>query len=141
MPHTGHCLCGAVRYELAGELGPPVACHCSYCRRAHGSPFSVVSLVRRADFRFTVGEEEVVTWDTPGGGQRVFCGRCATRICNYPKKFPGSMSLVVASLDEEIEQAPVAHVNVESKAPWYEITGDAPQFDALPPNTQAALDG
>ena len=50
------------------------------------------------------------------------------------------MSLVVATLDEELDQAPVAHVNVESKAPWYEIAEGALQFDALPPNAQAALD-
>ena len=100
----------------------------------------MICLVRRDDFRFTAGEEEVVTWDTPGGGQRVFCGRCATRICNHPKKFPGFMSLVVASLDEEIGQAPVMHINVESKAPWYEIPDGVPRFDALPTDAQAALD-
>jgi hypothetical protein len=96
--------------------------------------------VRRADFHITAGKDEVGVWDTPGGGQRVFCKRCATRLCNYPRKFPNRMSLVVATLAEEIEQAPVAHVNVESKAPWYEIPNGALQFEALPPNAAAALD-
>jgi len=140
MSRTGHCLCGAVRYELRGELGPPVACHCSYCRRAHGSPFAVVSMVKRADFQITAGEDEVRSWETPGGGQRVFCGRCATRLGNLPKKFPTHMSLVVATLDTEMDQPPVAHVNVESKAPWYEIADGGPQFDALPPGAAEALD-
>ena len=32
----GGCLCGAVTYELAGELRPVVACHCNQCRKTSG---------------------------------------------------------------------------------------------------------
>lgn len=32
----GSCLCGAVRFEIDGELTPPDACHCSMCRKASG---------------------------------------------------------------------------------------------------------
>jgi len=139
MIHTGHCLCGGVRFEVRGDLGPPVACHCQYCRRAHGSPFSIVSLIRRSDLHFTAGKELLTVWDTAGGGQRVFCSRCGTRIGNYPRKYPGSVSLVLGTLDAELERGPVAHVNVESKAPWYEIADGAPQFDALPKGAEEAL--
>lgn len=138
MAHTGRCLCGAVRYRLEGELGPPVACHCQYCRRAHGSAFSVVALVRRADLRFTAGEQELRIWESPSGGQRVFCGRCGTRIGSQSRNFPANLSLVVASLDDDIGQPPVAHVNLESKAPWYEIRDAAPQFPGLPPGALEA---
>lgn len=34
--HRGSCLCGAVRFEIRGELAPPDACHCSQCRRVPG---------------------------------------------------------------------------------------------------------
>ena len=27
--HRGSCLCGAVRFEVAGSLPPPDACHCA----------------------------------------------------------------------------------------------------------------
>lgn len=37
MVRTGRCLCGHVRYELAGELPPLVNCHCQFCRRAQGN--------------------------------------------------------------------------------------------------------
>jgi len=31
---TGQCLCGAIAYEINGELGPIVNCHRSMCRAA-----------------------------------------------------------------------------------------------------------
>src|SRR5947208_1769811 len=34
---TGRCLCGGVRYEIDGEIGSVVYCHCSQCRRASGT--------------------------------------------------------------------------------------------------------
>ena len=34
--HTGGCLCGGVRYRVAGRLLPVVACHCGQCRRTLG---------------------------------------------------------------------------------------------------------
>jgi hypothetical protein len=42
------------------------------------------------------------------------------------------ISLVLASFDEEWTQSPVAHVNVETKAAWYEIQDEAPQYPRLP---------
>ena len=34
---TGRCLCEAIQYEIEGELGTVVNCHCSKCRRWHGA--------------------------------------------------------------------------------------------------------
>ena len=48
--------------------------------------------------------------------------------------------VLVASLDEEPTAHPVMHINVESKAPWYEILDDSPQFQGLPPAAKAVLD-
>jgi len=35
----GSCLCGGVRYEIAGPLSGALNCHCSMCRKAHGAAF------------------------------------------------------------------------------------------------------
>ena len=133
MARTGTCLCGEVRYRVDGEIGPPVACHCQYCRRGHGAPFSLIALVSRSQFVWLEGEEHVRRFDTPGGGTREFCSLCGTRFFNGPRIAPESISLVLATFDEEWTQAPVAHVNVGTKAPWHVIADGAPQYPRLPP--------
>ncbi len=129
---SGGCYCGTVRYDLAGDLGVVANCHCRNCRRAHGSAFSTVTLVSNADFRVAAGEESVREYQT-GTGSRFFCGRCGGRLFNRAASMPGLTTLVIATLDEEPTEPPQIHINVESKAPWYEILDGRPEFQALPP--------
>lgn len=34
--HKGSCLCGAITFEVAGELAAPTACHCQKCSKHTG---------------------------------------------------------------------------------------------------------
>ena len=52
---TGGCLCGAIRYEYDGEVGPAGYCHCADCRRISGSAFGVSVRVKAAGFRIVSG--------------------------------------------------------------------------------------
>ena len=40
--HQGSCLCGRIRFEVAGELAGIQLCHCSQCRRANGAAFAAL---------------------------------------------------------------------------------------------------
>ncbi len=125
---TGRCLCGAVRYEVDAELGPLVNCHCQFCRRAHGAAFSTMAAVPAAALHVTEGEDEIARH-----AGRHFCRRCATRLYNTTESIPDRVMLVAASLDPEPAQPPVLHINLESKAPWYEILDGCPCFEGFPP--------
>jgi hypothetical protein len=96
--------------------------------------------IPRESLRWTSGEDSIVEYATPGGGMRCFCSRCGTRLYNSPRSFPGLMSLVAGTLDDELTLGPVAHINVESKASWFEITDACPQFDALPKAAERVLE-
>ena len=136
---TGRCYCGSVTYEVRGELGPLVNCHCQFCRRAHGAAFATVSPLPSARFHITAGEEDLREYRNPEGS-RFFCGRCGGRLFNRPRSTDELLVLVVGSLDEDPPQAPVMHINVESKAAWYEILDGKPQHESLPPEAESALD-
>lgn len=136
---TGRCHCGAVRYEVDVPLGPLVNCHCRDCRRAHGAAFATSALVRSAGLRVTGGAAQLRERATPEGS-RFFCERCAARLFNRPASNPGITMILVASLDEEPRERPVMHINVASKAPWYEILDDLPQHAGLPPQTRSPME-
>jgi hypothetical protein len=134
-PLTGGCLCGGVRYEVAARIEVLVNCHCRFCRRAHGAAFATTSPVPTRSLRIVEGEALL----TRHGG-RFFCGRCGTRLFSRASALPEVTALMVTGLDSEPTLAPSAHLNLESKAPWYEILDDAPRFDAFPEAISAALD-
>ncbi len=39
---------------------------------------------------------------------------------------------LAGALDDDIDQRPIDHIFVGSKAPWYEIADDLPQFEQGP---------
>jgi hypothetical protein len=43
--HEGRCLCGNVRYEVDGPFAAVVNCHCSMCRKHHGSAYVTWAVV------------------------------------------------------------------------------------------------
>ena len=57
--HHVSCLCGKVRFSVAGDLSPPTACHCTKCRKQTGH-YEAGTDVPRSAVTIT-GEDEV--WD------------------------------------------------------------------------------
>jgi hypothetical protein len=135
---TGRCLCGHVQFELEGQLPPLVNCHCQFCRRAHGAAFVTIAWIREAAFKIVSGEEAISRY-AQAGGIRCFCSRCGTRIFSASENGSEFLSLVVAALDQEPERGPVLHVNLESKAHWYEIADGLPGHESVPDDVAAQL--
>jgi len=75
---TGGCLCGAVRYSVAGALRPVVVCHCTQCRRMTGHVMAATA-ARRGDFRL-VSERELKWYAASNEARRGFCGRCGSTL-------------------------------------------------------------
>ena len=73
---AGGCLCGAVRFQAAGEPVVTGHCHCSDCRRHNGGPVVTLVIFPADKVRFTVGERKIYQ-SSPGLG-RAFCGQCGT---------------------------------------------------------------
>jgi protein tyrosine phosphatase (PTP) superfamily phosphohydrolase (DUF442 family) len=125
----GACLCGGVRYEIEGPVGPALYCHCSMCRKAHGSAFRARLAVAKSSLRFTQGEDLLTRYISSGNTVRTFCRRCGSAMVNFWTVEPDNYGLAMGTLDDDPGVRPACHVYVGSKAPWYEIADGLPQFE------------
>ncbi|WP_369857856.1 GFA family protein [Candidatus Thalassolituus haligoni] len=122
---TGSCLCGNVKYEISGQIGDIVHCHCQTCRKAHGSAFSSVAGVQNSDFKL-VGDVKLGCYESSPGKNRYFCPNCATQI--YAKK-DGTKHIVLrlGSLDGDPKSKELNHIWVSQKASWYSLKSNLPE--------------
>ena len=130
---TGSCLCGAVTYQIAGELAPIQLCHCSMCRRASGSAFAANMPVRATDFRITSGEAAVKIYRSSAGKERLFCGECGSPIISRSAGDPEWVRVRAGTLDEPAPTHVAFHFHVASRASWLPIGDDLPQYPGPKP--------
>ena len=134
--HHGSCLCGSIQYSIDDELKFIVNCHCRFCRKAHGAPFTTVLFMPFSKFELTQGQGSLTGYEvTAANAWRYFCAKCGTRLYSHSPS-AGMISLVVASLETGAQLHPIANINVESRCPWYEINDGLPQFQSVPSHAQ-----
>ena len=127
----GSCLCGGVQFE-ATKVPLIVLCHCSLCRKASGSAFEAGALVAASDFELRAGRDLVQSYESSSGTQRCFCRVCGSRVPSATAD--GKLYFVPAGLlDDDPAVKPSLHQFVHSKAPWWEITDQLPQFEKWVP--------
>lgn len=124
---TGKCECGAVRYSVADEFLYGSNCHCSRCRAATGSAFKPFLGVEREKLELIDGVDRLLIY----GADDLNDTRCAT--CGsllYSVVRDGEyVHVALGSLVDAPSMQPTKHIFVGSKAPWFEITDDLPQFE------------
>jgi hypothetical protein len=134
---TGSCFCGSVRYEADGPFKTMMSCHCSMCRKHHGSAFATYVSAPLSGFRWVSGEDKLLRYKSSEHGVRTSCSVCGSPV---PEIFSThSIALMPAGpLEGDLGIKPQAHIFVGSKAPWYTITDDLPQHKEYPPNMGGA---
>lgn len=129
----GRCLCGGVKYEATGDFSEMVHCHCSRCRRGGGAAHATVVVIARENFRLTHGQDLIRTYREEGFTARTSCSTCGSSL--YGEFPPSGMCLDAGALNSDSGLRPQAHIMVDYKAPWHEITDDLPQHPELPPES------
>ena len=125
---TGTCLCGGVRIEISGKVGPVVYCHCTRCQKAGGTAFGANADVRRKYWTMVAGAALVREYESSPGVFRAFCGGCGSPIYSRRAANPDVFRVRLGILDDDPERRPLAHFWVGNKAPWYEIADGLPRF-------------
>ncbi|HEY6962676.1 MAG TPA: GFA family protein [Gaiellaceae bacterium] len=125
---TGGCLCGAVRFEIVGPLGPASYCHCTRCQRRTGTAASANVRVGGDALRVTQGEEHVREWTPADGWPKAFCGECGSAV--WSRSPDGTVyGLRLGAFDEDPGVRPEYRQFVAYAAPWEPIPDDGlPRF-------------
>ncbi len=117
---SGSCLCGIVKYELTGEIGAVVHCHCSTCRKTHAAAFSSVASVPQHGLNFTQGQDALKYFESSPGKKRYFCSHCGSHI--YAKREDQEHFILrLGTLDGTPEFQQGHHIWLSEKASWYDI--------------------
>lgn len=127
------CLCQGIALEIDGPIRSMLYCHCSICRKAHGTAFRARGRVKTADLHWVRGENLVRFYESSSGEHRGFCSVCGSSIFTKFTARPLEVGLALGILDDDPGERPTCHVFVGSKAPWYEITDGLPQYEGFPP--------
>ena len=123
---AGKCECGAVRYTVADAFLYAANCHCSNCRAATGSAFKPFAGIERdklevmkgLDSLLVVGEEDA---------NHTRCGACGSFLFSVVRD-GAYVHVALGSLVDGPSIRPTEHIFVCSKAPWFQLPDDLPQF-------------
>jgi hypothetical protein len=124
---VGRCECGSVEYRIPDEFVYSMNCHCSRCRAATGSAFKPLAGIQREKLELTRGPSGLlVVGEEDANDTR--CAACGSLLYSVVRD-GAYVHVALGSLVDTPTIRPTHHIFVGSKAPWFEITDDLPQFD------------
>ena len=122
----GKCLCGAVHYAVADEFAYAANCHCSNCRRATGSAFKPFAGIGRDRLRITKGGDNLMIFGDENGND-THCKVCGSLLYSVVRD-GAFVHVAMGTLVDDPTIRPTKHIFVGSKARWFTITDDLPQY-------------
>lgn len=138
--HRGGCLCGAVRYELAGPSLFECQCCCRDCQKATGTGHTTIVGVLSSQLAVE-GEPQTFTNTGESGGTvtRHFCSTCGGRLYTSGS-LPGDVVMIQAgSLDEPSSVTPQNVIYSKDAIAWDHFDPALEMFDTYAPFGEATL--
>lgn len=124
---AGECYCRAVGYAVADEFAYAMNCHCSNCRRTTGAAFKPFAGIARDKLSVIRGGDSLEIFGNEAN-HNAHCGRCGSLL--YSMVRDGAfVHVAMGTLVDDPSIRPMAHVFTGSKAPWFAITDDLPQYE------------
>ena len=124
---VGRCQCGAVGYRVEDAFVYASNCHCSKCRAATGSAFKPFAGIEREKLEITDGADRLlILGDDRLNDTR--CCACGSLLFSVVREGE-YVHVAMGSLVDAPTMRPAKHIFVRSKAPWFKITDDLPQFE------------
>jgi len=121
---SGHCLCGAVRWQADAPILWAALCHCEDCRRAASSDYVSWFGVQKSTVvwqgpRTFFHSSDLVT--------RSFCENCGSPLSFETEVFPDETHLYAVTLDDATLYQPTAHIFWSERLPWVTTSDTLPK--------------
>ena len=120
----GSCLCGAVQFEISGELHPPDACHCRQCRKQSGH-FWVSTDIERSNIQIT-GTEHITWYASSEKVRRGFCSTCGASLFWDPIA-KNKIAVAMGAFDTPTATQVAMHIFTAEKGDYYDIDDGLPK--------------
>jgi hypothetical protein len=124
---VGKCFCGAVRYAVTDEFLYAANCHCSNCRRTTGSAFKPFAGIERDKLVVTEGRDSLMIFGDHNGND-THCKVCGSLLYSLVRA-GAFVHVAMGTLVDDPSIRPTQHIFVGSKAPWFTITDNLPQYE------------
>jgi hypothetical protein len=122
--HSGSCLCGAVKFEVAGPIEGPDACHCTICRKVSGHYWASTDVPRESVS--ITGDEELRWYESSAKVRRGFCGTCGSPLFWDVPGRP-KIGISMGAFDKPTGTQLAIHIFVADKGDYYDIADGLPQ--------------
>lgn len=123
--HTGRCNCGAVTFEVTGDLPGPDACHCTICRKSSGHYAAGTDVKRDA---VTIQGGDNITWYRSSEKvRRGFCKTCGANLFFDPLTGADWIGIMMGLFDQPTNTRLAIHIFTRDKGDYYDITDPLPQ--------------
>jgi hypothetical protein len=123
------CFCGQFTISVEGSFGDVRYCHCSQCREKTGSAFTANARIKESQFSIHGPIEMITEFEHKPGLFNAFCSRCGSPLYARSADDPTDIRVRLGGFGGELDVNVTGHVWVSSKADWYEIQDDLPQYD------------
>jgi hypothetical protein len=128
-PYSGQCLCGTIKYRVDAIESRMGHCHCTMCRKFHGSAFATFGEAKTQNFHWLAGEANLKSYVGHNNSVRQFCATCGSSLTFAAANSDGSVvEFTLGTLDDDIDERPEAHVFTQYKANWFDILDDLPKY-------------
>ena len=124
---AGSCFCGSVKYAVTDGFVYAANCHCSNCRRTTGAAFKPFAGIEHAKLLIVKGRNELLIVGDETEND-THCSRCGSLLYSVVRD-GAFVHVALGTLLDAPSIRPAEHIFVGSKAPWYTITDDLPQYE------------
>jgi hypothetical protein len=130
---SGQCLCGAVKYEISGEISSFHICYCSRCRHATGSAHASNLFTQPGNITWHSGKELIQRFELASAKSwaKQFCKVCGSCL-PYINRSGTFLVVPAGTLNEDLPITPDDRIFCDDRCGWVERIQSRPEFPAQP---------